>query len=322
MDDEPDVTSIATTFRSLVNNIEQVLLGKTEPVSLALTCLVAGGHLLVEDVPGVGKTSLARCMAASIDGTARRIQFTPDLLPSDIVGVTIYDQQLQRFRFHEGPVFTNIVICDEINRASPKTQSALLEVMEEHRVSVDGISHPVPSPFMVVATQNPVDLDGTYALPEAQLDRFLMRLRIGYPDETTELRVMDNGQVSRGDTDIAAVLKGEDIHAMTSLAAQVRAVDDVRRYIVRLVAATRGHQDVRLGVSPRGSIALLRVSQVRAAAQGRNYVIPEDVQALAVPVLAHRIVLSTDAEMRELNAEQIVTELLDSTPVPRSIRRR
>jgi MoxR-like ATPase len=313
----PGITSFASAFAELSQNIEKVVLGKPDQVAQALICLLAGGHLLVEDVPGVGKTSLARCIAGSVDGTCRRIQFTPDLLPSDITGVTIYRQQLQDFEFRPGPVFANLVICDEINRASPKTQAALLEVMEEHQVSADGVTYPVPSPFMVVATQNPIDLDGTYPLPEAQVDRFLLRLSMGYPDEDTELDILRAGSPSLRAQTVSPVLTRSDILAMMETAAQAYVSDEIRRYIVRVVAATRKRADVHLGASPRGSLALLRASQVRAASQGRDFVIPEDVQGLAVPVLAHRLVLSSGADLRAA-ADEAIQDLLCSIPVPRS----
>jgi MoxR-like ATPase len=314
----PGAASFAAAFGALSHNVENVVVGKAEQIAQALTCLLAGGHLLVEDVPGVGKTSLARCISESIAGACRRIQFTPDLLPSDITGVTLYHQKLQEFEFRRGPVFANIVICDEINRASPKTQAALLEVMEEHRVSVDGVTHPVPNPFMVIATQNPIDLDGTYPLPEAQLDRFLLRLRMGYPDEEAEVEVLRAGHASHGGRSVSPVLSCDDISVMMTMSAGVHVSDSIRRYVVRLVTATRKHTDVLLGASPRGSLALCRAAQVRAASHGRDFVVPEDVQVLAVPVLAHRMVLSTDAELRAAGTEETIQEILRTVPVPRS----
>jgi MoxR-like ATPase len=321
-DSATEIAWFAGAFRAIVASIGNVVFGKKEQVTHAVTCLFAGGHLLIDDVPGVGKTSLARGIAQSIDGTCRRLQFTPDMLPSDITGVTIYHQRRQEFEFHPGPVFSNVVICDEINRASPKTQAALLEVMEESNVSVDGITHPVPLPFMVVATQNPVDLDGTYALPEAQLDRFLLRLHLGYPDEDTEIGILTGGSPGLDERRVSCVLTGEEVSAMIRVARRVHATEEIRRYTVRLVAATRSRADVRLGASPRGSIALLRAAQVRAAASGREFVIPEDIQALAIPVLAHRIMLSPEAELAALKAADIVEDLLRSVPVPRSVARR
>jgi MoxR-like ATPase len=320
-DSATDIAWFAEAFREMVVSIGNVVAGKTEQITNAVICLFAGGHLLIEDIPGVGKTSLARGIAESIDGTCRRLQFTPDLLPSDITGVTIYHQRRQEFEFHPGPVFSNVVICDEINRASPKTQAALLEVMEESRVSVDGVTYPVPLPFMVVATQNPIDLDGTYALPEAQLDRFLLRLRLGYPDEDTEMSILTGGTPSSRQRHVSRVLTGKEVSAMIRVGSQVRATEEIRRYAVRLVAATRNRPDVRLGASPRGSIALLRAAQMRAAAWGREFVIPEDIQELAIPVLAHRIMLSPEAELSGLDDISIVMDLLRSVPVPRSVAR-
>lgn len=318
----PGVTSFAAAFDALRKNVERVVVGKADQVAQALTCLLAGGHLLVEDVPGVGKTSVARAIADSIEGTCRRIQFTPDLLPSDITGVTIYHQRLQEFEFRRGPVFANIVICDEINRASPKTQAALLEVMEEQQVSADGLTYSVPSPFMVVATQNPVDMDGTYPLPEAQLDRFMLRLRIGYPDEDAEVEILRRGKSTRSIANCSPVLSEHDFLAMMETSSQVHVSDSVRRYIVRLVTATRAHGDVLLGASPRGSLALSQAAQVRAAAEARDFVAPEDVQALAVPVLAHRLVLSFDAEQRANADAETIQDLLQAVPTPRSPARR
>jgi len=316
-----DITRFAGTFRAIVDSIGRVVVGKEEQITHAVTCFFAGGHLLIEDIPGVGKTSVARGIAEAIGGTCRRLQFTPDLLPSDITGVTIYHQDRQDFVFHQGPVFSNIVICDEINRASPKTQAALLEVMEESRVSVDGVSHPVPQPFMVVATQNPVDLDGTYALPEAQLDRFQLRIHLGYPDEETEMHILAGGAAGSYQRQVSRVVSSEEVATMMSISGQVQAADEVRRYIVRLVAATRHRSDIRLGASPRGSIALLRTAQVRAAASGRMFVTPEDIQALAVPVLAHRVMLAPEAELADLKATEVVGELLRSVPTPRPAAR-
>ncbi len=293
--------------------------GKTEAVSLALTCLFAGGHLLIEDVPGLGKTSLARCIAASLEASCHRIQFTPDLLPSDVTGVTVYHQGTAQFGFHPGPVFAHVVVADEVNRASPKTQSALLEVMEEGRVTVDGQPHAVPRPFFVVATQNPVDMDGTYALPEAQLDRFLMRVRMGYPDRESEVAILRNRQSGIRVEDLSPVLSTDEILALVAQGARTHVADTVHEYVVDVVAATRTMPRLRLGASPRGSIALLRASQVRAAAAGRDFVTPDDVKALAVPVLAHRMLVAADAELRGFTGEDAVGEVLGSVPVPRSL---
>ncbi|WP_018634782.1 AAA family ATPase [Parafrankia elaeagni] len=317
----PDRTiPFSIAFEDVVANIEQVIRGKRAAVELAVVCLFAEGHLLVEDVPGLGKTTLARCLAASVNAGCHRVQFTPDLLPADITGTNVFNQRTGEFRFRPGPVFANLVIGDEINRASPKTQSALLEVMEERHVTVDGTSYPVPLPYMVIATQNPVDMDGTYTLPEAQLDRFLLRLRIGYPTLDAELEILEGRQVGRRVEDLRPVMRAEDVVTHAERTLGVHVAPEMRRYIVRVVAATRTRHDVvRLGASPRGSVALLRAAQVRAASVGRTFVTPDDVQILAGPVLAHRLVLSPEAELRRVSAEDVVAEVLDSVPSPRRL---
>ncbi|MFI7447593.1 AAA family ATPase [Nonomuraea sp. NPDC049714] len=308
----------AQRFQMLAANIEQVIRGKREAVELALVCMFAEGHLLIEDVPGTGKTTLARCIAASVDAEWGRIQFTPDLLPSDITGVSIFNQAHQKFEFHQGPVFANIVLADEINRASPKTQSALLEVMEERKVTVDAEPHPVPRPFLVVATQNPVDMDGTYALPEAQLDRFLMQISVGYPDHVSEVEVL-KGMPSGPQVDrLPVVARASDVAGMIDFATRIHVADPVYDYIVALCAATRHSPHLRLGASPRGSLALLRAARVKAAAAGRHYVVPEDVKALAVPVLAHRLIRTPEAELRDVTAANVLGELLAGMPVPQA----
>jgi MoxR-like ATPase len=306
----------AQSFRAIHENVELVIHGKADVVRLALVCLLAEGHLLVEDVPGVGKTSLARSLASSIGASWHRIQFTPDLLPSDVTGVSIYNQHTGAFEFKPGPVFASIVLADEINRASPKTQSALLEVMEEHHVTVDGLAHAVPRPFMVVATQNPVDMDGTYALPEAQLDRFLIRISVGYPDRSAEVDILRSHHVGAALDQISHVVGGDHVRAMIVITNEVHVADSVHDYIVRLVAATRRVPEVRLGASPRGSLALLRAGRASAAADGRNYLLPEDVRALAVPVLAHRLILTPEAEVRGVTARQVIDQILAEQPVP------
>ncbi len=309
----------AAAFQSLVDNVELVLRGKTEVVSLALTCLFAGGHLLIEDVPGLGKTSLARCIAASLDASCHRIQFTPDLLPSDVTGVTVYRQGSNKFTFHPGPVFAHVVVADEVNRASPKTQSALLEVMEEGRVTVDGEPHPVPWPFFVVATQNPVDMDGTYALPEAQLDRFLMRIGMGYPDRAAEVAILRTRQSGLRVEDLSPVLSTAEMASLIATTTQIHVSDTLHEYVVDVVAATRSLARLRLGASPRGSIALLRAAQVRAAAAGRTFVTPDDVKALAVPVLAHRLIPTADSELRGYGGSDAIREVLAAVPVPQAL---
>jgi MoxR-like ATPase len=308
----------AQRFRALAANIERVIHGKREVIDLALICLLSEGHLLIEDVPGVGKTTLARSLAASLDATWHRVQFTPDLLPSDITGVTIYNQHSSRFEFHPGPVFANIVLGDEINRASPKTQSALLEVMEERRVTVDAVRHAVPRPFMVIATQNPVDMDGTYVLPEAQLDRFLMRISVGYPDHDAEVSVLAGADVATRIESLATVSSVDEVAWMVDAATRVHVAPAVYDYIVELAAASRQIADLRLGASPRGSVGLLRAARVRAMSDGRPYATPEDVRALAVSVLAHRLMLTPEAELRGRTEAGVVAEVLDSVPVPKA----
>jgi MoxR-like ATPase len=299
----------------LAANIGLAVLGKPHVIRLALTALLAEGHLLFEDVPGVGKTTLARAMAASLHGQWRRIQFTPDLLPSDVTGVTIFNQATRGFEFHPGPVFANIVIADEINRASPKTQSALLEVMDEHYVTVDGVRHAVPRPFQVVATQNPIEMDGTYRLPEAQLDRFLMKLSVGYPDEAVEIEVL-RGASQRSPDSLAAVTDTATIGELVMLANQVHLADPLYQYAVRLAAATRTHPKVRLGVSPRGVIALTRAAAALALIDGRGFALPEDVKALLEPVFSHRILLTPDAHLHGLTTAQVLADVVSSVPVP------
>ena len=310
------IQGFAQVAAQLADRIGAVVLGKPEVVRLALTALFAQGHVLLEDVPGVGKTTLARALAASIQGQWRRIQFTPDLLPSDVSGVTIFNQASRGFEFHPGPVFANIVIADEINRASPKTQSALLEVMEERRVTVDGVPHPVPQPFLVVATQNPVEMDGTYRLPEAQLDRFLMKLSVGYPTELVEIEVLRGAAAGRSPDSLDAVTDTRVVAQLIRLAHRVHIADPLYAYAVRLAAATRGHAQVRVGVSPRGVIALTRAASAYALIDGRAYVVPEDLKALVEPVFAHRLLLSPDAQVRGVTAGAIVGEVLDAVPVP------
>jgi len=316
---EPLTPAHMEGFAQLVTHlsgaIESVVLGKPYLVRLALTALLAEGHVLVEDVPGVGKTTLARAVAATVQGQWRRIQFTPDLLPSDVTGVTIYNQATRGFEFHPGPVFANIVIADEINRASPKTQSALLEVMEERYVTVDGVRHAVPRPFLVVATQNPIEMDGTYRLPEAQLDRFLMRLTVGYPDEAVEVEVL-RGAPMRSPDNLTPVTDTGTVAEMIRLAQRVHVADPLYLYAVRLAAATRNHPHTRVGVSPRGVIALTRAASAYALTEGRGYVIPEDLKALLEPVFAHRLLLSPDAQLRGVTAAEVLDDAVRSVTVP------
>ncbi len=308
--------SLAGDADLLARNIGKIIKGKPDVIRLALTCFFAEGHLLVEDVPGLGKTSLARALAASINGSWRRIQFTPDLLPSDVTGVTIFNQGSRTFEFHPGGVFANIVVADEINRASPKTQSALLEVMEERQVTVDSEPHAVPRPFIVVATQNPIDMDGTYRLPEAQLDRFLMRVSVGYPDAAAERSILVNHLDGKPLDDLPHVLSTERVSQMIAETSQVHVADALHDYIIAIGAGTRVLPEIRLGVSPRGSIALLRAARALAALSGRNYVVPEDVKGLAASVLSHRLILQPEAELRGVSAEGLIGRVLDAVPSP------
>ncbi len=310
----PDqVERFQRTFASLAENVEQAVLGKRHVIELAFTALIAQGHLLLEDVPGTGKTSLARAIGQSVAGTASRIQFTPDLLPGDVTGITVYDQKRGEFEFHRGPVFANIVLADEINRASPKTQSALLEVMEEGQVTVDGVTRPVGSPFLVVATQNPVEQAGTYRLPEAQLDRFLLKTSLGYPDHGATLRILEGTATVRRELDPVIALDG--VNALSLLAREVFISPLVLDYIARVVDATRAATQVRLGASVRGAIALTRAAKAWAIAHGRGFVTPDDVKALAEPVLAHRLILDPEAEFDGVTASAVIGQiLLDVSP--------
>ncbi|GAA1469768.1 AAA family ATPase [Microbacterium thalassium] len=313
---QEQATWFAQTFDQIADNVERAILGKRHVVELVLTAMLSEGHVLLEDVPGTGKTSLARAMAQSVQGTNTRIQFTPDLLPGDITGVSVYDQKEGVFEFHAGPVFANVVLADEINRASPKTQSALLEVMEEGRVTVDGVSRQVGVPFLVLATQNPVEQAGTYRLPEAQLDRFMMRASLGYPDHAATVRILDGAAVPTAE--LAPIITPEAMVGMADLAAQVYVDALVLDYISRIVDATRSADEVRLGVSIRGALALTRAVRTRAVSQARTYGTPDDVKALAVAVLAHRLILHPEAEFDGVTPESVIGQVLLDVDPPSS----
>ncbi|WP_045299043.1 AAA family ATPase [Saccharothrix sp. ST-888] len=298
-------------------SVESVIEGKPEAVRIALTVLLAEGHLLLEDVPGVGKTMLAKTLARSLDCSVRRIQFTPDLLPSDVTGTSIFDQQRMDFEFRPGAIFAQIVVGDEINRASPKTQSALLESMEERQVTIDGTSYELPSPFMVIATQNPVEMEGTYTLPEAQRDRFMARISIGYPSPEAEFAMLDHHAGANPLDDLQPVAHADDILKLIDRVRAVHLADPVRRYAVDLVAATRTHPELRLGASPRATLHLVRAARAAAALDGREYVLPDDIQSLAVPVLAHRLLPTAETQLGRRTVEQIVLDLVARLPIPR-----
>ena len=279
-------------------------------------CLLADGHLLIEDVPGVGKTSLAKALSASIDCTWKRVQFTPDLLPSDLIGVSIWSKQREIFEFQEGPLFANIVLTDEINRASPKTQSALLEAMEERQISVDGMTRPLPHPFLVIATQNPIEHDGTYQLPESQLDRFLIRMEIGYPNRQAELDILEPGTGAEATHQLSPVVSARDIRDMIAVASQVSMVEPLKNYVVDIAHASRKHPQVSLGLSPRAMVQLARAVRALAASRGRDYSTPDDVKELAVPVLAHRLVLRHTNRSHQMTSSDVIQEILTTVPVP------
>jgi MoxR-like ATPase len=308
-----DVRSAAAR---ITGAIEQVIEGKPEAVRLGVAVLLAEGHLLLEDVPGVGKTTFAKALARSIDGAVRRIQFTPDLLPSDVTGVSVYNAEARDFEFKPGPVFANIVVGDEINRASPKTQSALLECMEERQVTVDGVSYPLTAPFMVLATQNPVDMEGTYPLPEAQRDRFTARISMGYPDRGAEIAMLDDHAAHNPLDDLRPVSTAEHVTALIGAVRTVHVADAVKAYAVDLAEATRRDPDLRLGASPRATLQLLRASKAWAALDGRHYVLPDDLKRLLVPVFAHRLLLGTEAQLAGRTAAQLLERIAASLPVP------
>ena len=310
------VDAFAANVQAIVGNVEQVIQGKSDAISMAALCLIAEGHLLIEDVPGTGKTSLAKALAASLGGKWNRIQFTPDLLPSDVTGVTVYSRVTSSFEFRPGGIFANVVLGDEINRASPKTQSALLEAMEERTVTVDATSYVLPSPFMVIATQNPVEHEGTYPLPEAQLDRFLLKIAMGYPSRGAEIEMLGAHAGTDPMVNVEPVMATDDIEAMIDLSRSVHMAPSLKGYVVDLAAATRRHPGLALGMSPRACLSLQRAARARAASLGREYVVPDDLKALAGAVLEHRLVLTPEASLGGATTGDVLAQCLASVPVP------
>jgi len=308
--------TIQSFGEQVIGNLEKVIVGKRDAIELIVIGLLCQGHVLIEDVPGVGKTMLARSLARSLACTFNRIQFTPDMLPSDVTGVSIYNQQKRKFEFRPGPIIGQIILADEINRATPKTQAALLEAMEEHQVTVDGVTHILPRPFMVLATQNPIEYEGTFPLPEAQLDRFLLRVRLGYPDFMDEVRILDEQRLKHPIESLKAIAKTKEVLGAAQAVRTVFLSPAIKRYITDLTRRTRQSGDIYLGASPRGTLALARSSQARAALNGRDHVLPDDVKDMAVAVLGHRIIVSPAARLRELSADRIVQEIVYNTPAP------
>lgn len=310
------VQDLATAVQRVVANVERVIVGKAEPVAFSLIAVICRGHILIEDVPGVGKTVLTKAIARSIGCTFKRIQFTPDLLPSDVTGVSIYNQKTGNFEYRAGPIMAQIVLADEINRATPKTQSALLEAMEEAQITTDGVTYRLPEPFMVLATQNPIDYEGTFPLPEAQLDRFMLNIKLGYPKPADEVNILDSHQHHHPLDDLAQIMTAEELVLIQQQVKSIHVDASVREYIVAIANATRNHQHIYLGSSPRGSLALFRTSQALAAMRGRGYVIPDDVKLLVKPTLAHRIIVTPAARVRSITSTAILDEILQTVPVP------
>jgi MoxR-like ATPase len=307
---------IAEVARRLRENVQKVIVGKDDVINLALVATLCEGHILLEDVPGIGKTTLARALAASLGCTFRRIQFTPDLLPSDVTGLSWFNQKVQEFEFRAGPVMSQVVLADEINRATPRTQSALLESMQERQVTVDGVTHGLPRPFLVLATQNPIELEGTFPLPEAQIDRFLLRILIGYPSEQEEGQILERFRLNDPLLELSPVTTAEEILDLQNSRRQVRVEASVRDYVVRVSRSTRTHDEIQLGASPRATMALYQASQAWAAIQGREYVLPDDVKQMAPHVLTHRLIISPQAQLRGRQPSELVADIVDSVPVP------
>jgi len=315
-------SQISQALNPIIENVEKVILGKRSTIELLLVAILSDGHVLLEDVPGVGKTMLARSLAISLGGQFKRIQCTPDLLPNDITGVSVFNQKIGEFEFHPGPVFVNILLVDEINRATPRTQSALLEAMQERQVTVDGVSHRLPAPFLVMATQNPIEYEGTFPLPEAQLDRFLLRLSMGYPTQDEEKMLLEKLRRKHPIDQLAPVTSPETVASLQQLIWEIHVDETLQNYIVHIVNATRESPELALGASPRASLSLFRASQALAAIRGRDFVIPEDVRTLLVPVLAHRLILTPDAELRGRTPSRIIEDILAKIPLPLEIKQK